>query len=102
LEIEKGHCSFGLKLAGPKSEIGQLLHHGHGGGGRLILVMTGGEVGRGGALGLHGEVGDLLEVHWGGGLTGWVVSMGMRLGQRGMAVTGGVRWWWSTPRGSGR
>jgi hypothetical protein len=34
MEIEKGHCSFGPKLAGPKSEIGELLLHGDGGGGR--------------------------------------------------------------------
>jgi hypothetical protein len=60
-------------------------------------------VGRGGALGLHVEVGDMLEVHQAGGaLIGGVVSTGARLGRRGTAVRGGVRWWWSTARGSGR
>jgi hypothetical protein len=50
-------------------------------------------------LGLHGEVGDLLEAHRGGGLTGGVVSTGAWLGLRGIAVSGSVRWRWSIAHG---
>jgi hypothetical protein len=53
-------------------------------------------------LGLHSQVGDLLEVHRGGGLTGGVVSTGARLSRRGTTVRGGVWWWWSMAHGSGR
>jgi hypothetical protein len=86
MKMNKWHCSLGPKLARPKSETGEQLLHGHGGSGRPIPTATGGEVGRGGALGLHSEVGDLLEVYRRGGLTGGVVSTGARLDRRGTVV----------------
>jgi hypothetical protein len=67
-----------------------------------ISAATGDEVSLGGVLGLHGEVEDLLEAHRGGRLTGGVVSTGARFGRRGMAVRGGIRWWWSTTHDLGR
>jgi hypothetical protein len=45
MKIEKGHYSFVPKLAEPKSETGELLLHGHSGGGRPISAATDSEVG---------------------------------------------------------
>jgi hypothetical protein len=59
-------------------------------------------VGQGGVLGLHGAVGKRLEAQRRGGLTRGVVSTGAQLSQRGTAVRGGVRWWWSAAHSSGR
>jgi hypothetical protein len=97
------YCSFGPKSAGPNqkqwsscSSVTVAVA------GQLIPVVTGGKVGRGGVLGLHGAVGKRLEAHWRGGLNGGAVSTGAQLGQRGTAVMGGVWWWWSVSRSSER
>jgi hypothetical protein len=67
-----------------------------------LTTVTGGKVGQGGVLGVHGMVGKRLEVHERGGLTRGAVSTGVRLGRRGMAVRGSVQWWWSAAHGLGQ
>jgi hypothetical protein len=80
----------------------ELLLLGHGGGGRPIPVMTGGKVGQGGVPGLRARGWETAAGLSERGLTGEAVSIGPWLDQSGMAVRGGVRWWWSTARGSER
>jgi hypothetical protein len=91
-----------MGLSAQGQEQGTALPIGTGSGGRPILAVTGGKVGRGGVLWLHGTVGKQLEEHQRGGLTRGVVSMGAWLGRRGTSVRGGVRWWWSAAHGSRR
>jgi hypothetical protein len=91
-----------MGLSAQGQEQGSALPIGTGGGGRPIPAATGSKVGWGGVLGLHGAVGKWLEAHRRGGLTEGVVFTGAQLDRRGMAVRGGVRWWWSAARGSGR